>query len=256
MKLLCEVCERAEATIVCCQDEAAMCAKCDTEVHGANVLAQKHQRLPLSRPKPEALPLCDICQKEKGNFYCANDRAVLCRSCDYAIHTANADARLHARFPFVGTSVSLEVLAAGQTCMPCPPSAAVPEPPAAAQATPAPASDPPAAAAGPSTTAVPSTKAIFGLDDEAEANDFNVFLTEHDMLSDMLVPDLARDSAVPSLGPELTTPAPQPAGGAQAARAVPVDESNCTSDGVVPDFSMPTVREPPLLRRNKRARGM
>ncbi|KAF2300240.1 hypothetical protein GH714_010937 [Hevea brasiliensis] len=45
MKIQCDVCERAPATVICCADEAALCAKCDIEVHAANKLASKHQRL-------------------------------------------------------------------------------------------------------------------------------------------------------------------------------------------------------------------
>jgi len=45
MKIQCDVCEKAPATVICCADEAALCAKCDVEVHAANKLASKHQRL-------------------------------------------------------------------------------------------------------------------------------------------------------------------------------------------------------------------
>jgi hypothetical protein len=70
MKVLCSACEAAEARVVCCADEAALCARCDREVHAANRLAGKHHRLPLlsaptsqsSSPAAVSTPNCDICQ--------------------------------------------------------------------------------------------------------------------------------------------------------------------------------------------------
>jgi hypothetical protein len=61
MKIQCDVCEKAPATMICCADEAALCAKCDIEVHAANKLASKHQRLHLQSLSSK-LPRCDICQ--------------------------------------------------------------------------------------------------------------------------------------------------------------------------------------------------
>lgn len=61
MKIQCDVCEKAPATLICCADEAALCAKCDVEVHAANKLASKHQRL-LLQNLSNKLPTCDICQ--------------------------------------------------------------------------------------------------------------------------------------------------------------------------------------------------
>lgn len=66
MKVLCSGCEAAEARVLCCADEAALCERCDRDVHAANRLAGKHQRLPLLSPGSAAPaqppPKCDICQ--------------------------------------------------------------------------------------------------------------------------------------------------------------------------------------------------
>lgn len=75
MKLLCSACEAAEASVLCCADEAALCARCDRDIHAANRLAGKHLRLPLLSPAsssssstaalappPPSPPKCDICQ--------------------------------------------------------------------------------------------------------------------------------------------------------------------------------------------------
>jgi hypothetical protein len=61
MKIQCNVCEAAEANVLCCADEAALCRSCDETVHAANKLASKHQRVPLSTSSPQ-IPKCDICQ--------------------------------------------------------------------------------------------------------------------------------------------------------------------------------------------------
>ena len=61
MKIQCNVCEAAEAKVLCCADEAALCWECDEKVHAANKLASKHQRVPLSTSSSH-MPKCDICQ--------------------------------------------------------------------------------------------------------------------------------------------------------------------------------------------------
>ena len=69
MKIQCNGCEAAEAQVMCCADEAALCWACDERVHAANKLAGKHQRVPLiAAPSPSRLPKCDICQVKKTTF--------------------------------------------------------------------------------------------------------------------------------------------------------------------------------------------
>lgn len=107
MKIQCNVCEAAEATVLCCADEAALCWACDEKVHAANKLASKHQRVPLSTSSSQ-MPKCDICQESVGYFFCLEDRALLCRKCDVAIHTANSLVSSHQRFLLTGVKVGLE----------------------------------------------------------------------------------------------------------------------------------------------------
>ncbi|KAG2615785.1 hypothetical protein PVAP13_3NG037300 [Panicum virgatum] len=142
MKVLCSACEAAEASVLCCADDAALCARCDREVHAANRLAGKHQRLPLLAPGGQsaavAPPKCDICQVRAPSlfalemlfvsrtgpepdppplrvqecdayFFCLEDRALLCRSCDVAVHTANAFVSAHRRFLLTGVQVGQEL---------------------------------------------------------------------------------------------------------------------------------------------------
>ncbi|CAI9303839.1 unnamed protein product [Lactuca saligna] len=101
MKIQCNVCEAAEATVLCCADEAALCWACDEKVHAANKLASKHQRVPLSTSTSQ-MPKCDICQEAVGYFFCLEDRALLCRKCDIAIHKVNTLVSSHQRFLLTG----------------------------------------------------------------------------------------------------------------------------------------------------------
>ncbi|CAI9117807.1 OLC1v1019292C1 [Oldenlandia corymbosa var. corymbosa] len=106
MKIQCDVCEKAQATVICCADEAALCAKCDVEVHAANKLASKHQRL-LLQCLSNKLPPCDICQEKAAFIFCVEDRALFCRDCDEPIHSANSRAANHQRFLATGIRVAL-----------------------------------------------------------------------------------------------------------------------------------------------------
>lgn len=47
-------------------------------------------------------------QETVGYFFCLEDRAILCRKCDVAIHTTNAYVSAHQRFLFTGVKVGLE----------------------------------------------------------------------------------------------------------------------------------------------------
>ncbi|KAL7085921.1 hypothetical protein ACP275_14G307100 [Erythranthe tilingii] len=106
MKILCDVCENAAATVVCCADEAALCADCDVQVHGANKLARKHQRL-LLECLSDKLPPCDICQKKVAFVFCVEDRALFCKDCDKLIHSANSLTAKHQRYLVTGIRVAL-----------------------------------------------------------------------------------------------------------------------------------------------------
>ncbi|KAL2332220.1 hypothetical protein Fmac_019801 [Flemingia macrophylla] len=105
MKIQCDVCERAPATVICCADEAALCAKCDVEVHAANKLASKHQRL-LLQCLSNKLPRCDICQDKAAFIFCVEDRALFCEDCDEPIHSAGSLSANHQRFLATGIRVT------------------------------------------------------------------------------------------------------------------------------------------------------
>ncbi|KAM3336826.1 zinc finger protein CONSTANS-LIKE 5 [Capsicum galapagoense] len=44
---VCEVCEQAAASVTCRADAAALCVACDRDIHSANPLAQRHERVPV-----------------------------------------------------------------------------------------------------------------------------------------------------------------------------------------------------------------
>ncbi|CAL5205643.1 unnamed protein product [Lathyrus oleraceus] len=106
MKIQCDVCEKAEASMFCPSDEAALCHGCDFTIHHANKLATKHTRFSLVHLNSKDYPLCDICQERRGYLFCQEDRAILCRECDVPIHSANEHTQKHNRFLLSGVKLS------------------------------------------------------------------------------------------------------------------------------------------------------
>ncbi|XP_054776441.1 B-box zinc finger protein 20-like [Prosopis cineraria] len=106
MKILCDVCDRAEASLFCPSDEAALCYACDRTIHHANKLSRKHYRFSLHHPSSNFSPLCDICQERRAYLFCKEDRAILCRECDIPIHRASEHTRKHNRFLLTGVKIS------------------------------------------------------------------------------------------------------------------------------------------------------
>nr|AFK37428.1 unknown [Lotus japonicus] len=105
MKIQCDACEKAPATVICCADEAALCAQCDVEIHAANKLASKHQRL-LLESLSNKLPKCDICQEKTAFIFCVEDRALFCQDCDEPIHAPGSISANHQRFLATGIKVA------------------------------------------------------------------------------------------------------------------------------------------------------
>ena len=69
MKIRCDVCDKVEATVFCCADEAALCDGCDHRVHHANTLVSKHSRFSLVHPSFKESPLCDTCQVLADRYF-------------------------------------------------------------------------------------------------------------------------------------------------------------------------------------------
>ncbi|XP_076922533.1 B-box zinc finger protein 21-like isoform X2 [Bidens hawaiensis] len=106
MKIQCDVCNENEASVYCSADEAALCSVCDHRVHHANKLAGKHPRFSLLLPSQKDSPVCDICQDKKAFLFCQQDRAILCKDCDLAIHKVNQHTQTHNRFLLTGVKLS------------------------------------------------------------------------------------------------------------------------------------------------------
>ncbi|XP_066376714.1 zinc finger protein CONSTANS-LIKE 3-like [Miscanthus floridulus] len=51
---MCEVCELAPAAVTCKADAAVLCATCDADIHDANPLARRHERVPIAPISSEA----------------------------------------------------------------------------------------------------------------------------------------------------------------------------------------------------------
>ncbi|XP_076882959.1 B-box zinc finger protein 21-like [Bidens hawaiensis] len=105
MKIQCDMCEKIEASVYCTADEASLCHACDRRVHHANKLASKHHRFSLHSSSDQP-PLCDICQEKRAFLFCKEDRAILCKSCDISIHSANEHTHYHSRFLLAGVKLS------------------------------------------------------------------------------------------------------------------------------------------------------
>ncbi|XP_042391074.1 B-box zinc finger protein 24-like isoform X2 [Zingiber officinale] len=109
MKIQCDVCEKAQAAVICCADEAALCVACDVEIHAANKLASKHQRLRLDCLSTK-LPRCDICQEKVAFIFCVEDRALFCQDCDESIHVDGTRSANHQRYLATGIRVALSTI--------------------------------------------------------------------------------------------------------------------------------------------------
>lgn len=82
--------------------------------------------LPCPAHRRLTTPLLPALQEAHAYFFCVEDRALLCRACDMAVHTANAFVSAHRRFLLTGVQVGLQPAAAAQDADPHPPAAAEP----------------------------------------------------------------------------------------------------------------------------------
>ncbi|KAL5571780.1 hypothetical protein UlMin_021377 [Ulmus minor] len=111
MNIKCDVCEKEEAAVLCCADEAVLCVGCDEKVHAANKLSRKHERLSLLKQRPllsssHSPPLCDVCRDKNGYVFCLEDRELLCKRCDASKHTASRHMSSHQRYFIADIKVS------------------------------------------------------------------------------------------------------------------------------------------------------
>lgn len=91
---VCDTCRSATCTVFCRADSAYLCAGCDAQVHAANRVASRHERV----------WVCEACECAPAAFLCKADAASLCSSCDADIHSANPLASRHHRVPILPIS--------------------------------------------------------------------------------------------------------------------------------------------------------
>ncbi|XP_048535774.1 zinc finger protein HD1-like [Triticum urartu] len=85
----CDGCHAAPSAVYCCADAAYLCASCDTQVHSANRVASRHERV----------RVCETCESAPAVLACHADAAALCTACDAQVHSANPIAQRHQRVP-------------------------------------------------------------------------------------------------------------------------------------------------------------
>lgn len=76
MEKVCEFCMVLRPAVYCQADSALLCLSCDSKVHSANALSNRHLRS----------PLCDSCQALPASVRCKDHRMYMCRSCDRSLH--------------------------------------------------------------------------------------------------------------------------------------------------------------------------
>eukprot|EP00267_Zea_mays_P046279 XP_020398643.1 B-box zinc finger protein 22 [Zea mays] len=62
----------------------------------------------VSNPPARPFSCLSLLQEASGYFFCLEDRALLCRDCDVAIHTVNSFVSVHQRFLLTGVQVGLD----------------------------------------------------------------------------------------------------------------------------------------------------
>nr|AIE41592.1 zinc finger protein CONSTANS-LIKE 1 [Lagerstroemia indica] len=88
---VCDTCRSAACTVYCRADSAYLCSGCDAQIHAANQVASRHERV----------WVCQGCERSPAAFFCKADAASLCAECDSDIHSANPLAHRHQRIPIL-----------------------------------------------------------------------------------------------------------------------------------------------------------
>ncbi|XP_062233971.1 zinc finger protein HD1-like [Phragmites australis] len=87
----CDGCRAAPSVVYCRADAAYLCASCDTQVHAANRVASRHERV----------RVCEACERVPAVLACRADAEALCATCDAQVHSANPLAGRRQRVPVV-----------------------------------------------------------------------------------------------------------------------------------------------------------
>ncbi|XP_037468028.1 zinc finger protein HD1-like isoform X2 [Triticum dicoccoides] len=88
---LCDGCCAVPSVVYCRADSAYLCASCDAQIHAANRVASRHERVLLSEAYKHAPVVLE----------CHADAAALCAAYEAQVHYTNLLAAMHQRVPVV-----------------------------------------------------------------------------------------------------------------------------------------------------------
>ncbi|XWS63520.1 hypothetical protein CRYUN_Cryun06bG0105600 [Craigia yunnanensis] len=80
MEKICEFCTTSRPVAYCKADAAHMCLSCDSKVHSANTLSNRHL----------CTLLCDSCRYCPSYVRCLDHRLFICHGCDQSVHVVSS----------------------------------------------------------------------------------------------------------------------------------------------------------------------
>ncbi|XP_038718184.1 uncharacterized protein LOC120011186 [Tripterygium wilfordii] len=98
---ICEFCRALRPAVYCKADGAYLCLSCDSKVHSANALSNRHARS----------LLCDSCRYLPANLHCLDHRMFICCGCDQSLHDVSCQHRKEAVGSFTGCPLATDFAA-------------------------------------------------------------------------------------------------------------------------------------------------
>lgn len=92
MDRYCEFCVNLRSVVYCKADAAYLCLSCDTKVHSANPLSNRHYRN----------LICESCRRRPSYVRCYDHQKFMCRGCDLSQHNASSKHRKRVVKSYVG----------------------------------------------------------------------------------------------------------------------------------------------------------
>ncbi|XVE75253.1 hypothetical protein DITRI_Ditri12bG0080600 [Diplodiscus trichospermus] len=92
MEKICEFCATSRPVVYCKADAAHLCLSCDSKVHSANALSNRHLRS----------FLCDSCRYGPSYVRCLDHQLFMCRGCDQSVHDVSSQHQRRAVSSYLG----------------------------------------------------------------------------------------------------------------------------------------------------------
>lgn len=94
---MCSFCGIKTADVYCISDKASLCLKCDKKVHEANILVQKHERVPIDEKEASETDhgFCSEHSQVQLQFFCESCRIPVCVHCKMVGNHSSGQASLH-----------------------------------------------------------------------------------------------------------------------------------------------------------------